>query len=251
MRKPRIALIADVILRDASAESLFQSDYVTAAVCESISKSGGIPIVLPICERKDLDTNIKEYMDIFDGFYFVGGADIDPQFYGEAPAWNSGVFDTEKDFFEIQVLKAAYKNNKAILGNCRGFQLINVGLGGTLYQDIQTCHPEFYVKHENYGPTSPAHKPSHYVTVEKDSHLFPIIGENPFVNSRHHQAVKDVAPVLKAIAHSEDGAVEAVQTIKDDQIVAVQWHPENLWPDNPKMLAIYQDFIERTKNRMS
>lgn len=251
MRKPRIAIIADIILRDASALSLFQSDYATGAVCDSISFAGGLPAILPICDREVLNENIKEYMSIYDGFYFVGGADIDPQFYGESPIWGSGNFDTEKDYFEISMLNAAFEHKKAILGNCRGIQLINVALGGSIHQDIQTHNPEFFIKHENYNATSPAHKPSHYVTVEKESVLFSIIGEKAFVNSRHHQAIKELAMPLKVIAKSPDGLIEAVQTKDDDQIVAVQWHPENLWPANPRMLAIYENFVIRVKKRMN
>lgn len=251
MRKPRIAIIADVILRDEGPVSLFHGEYATKAVCDSITKAGGLAAILPICDRKDLQENIKEYLEIFDGFYFCGGIDVDPQFYDEDPKWGSGVFYTEKDYFAIHLFKAVYASGKAIFGNCRGIQLINVALGGNLYQDIQLENPDFFIKHENYSTISPAHEPSHFVDIDETSHLYPIIGGKVFVNSRHHQAIKTVADDLKVIGRSADGSVEAVQTIKDNQIVAVQWHPENLWPENQDMLKIYEDFIERTKDRMT
>lgn len=249
MSKPKIALIADVILRDADALSMYQADYATGAVCESIIQAGGIPAILPVSPRENLEESIKTYLEMYDGFYFVGGADIDPQFFGEEPIWECGNFDTDKDYFEIHLARAAYDANKAIFANCRGIQLINVALGGTVHQDLKSQTPEYYIKHENLNATSPAHKPTHHVEIEKDSILFPIIGEKVFVNSRHHQGIKEVAQPLKVIGRSPDGLVEALQTRDDDRIVAVQWHPENLWPDNPAMLGIYKNFIERANAR--
>lgn len=247
MEKPIIGIITDVILRDSSALSNFRSDYVTSAVIDSIQEAEGLPMVLPINTKKQIEENIDQYMEICDGFYFVGGADIDPQFYGEDPHWKSGPFDTEKDYFEIQIARRAYKEGKAILGNCRGIQLINVALGGTIYQDLESSSTEFFVKHENLDEENPARKPTHYVTIDKKSYLYPIIGERVFVNSRHHQAIKEVSPHLEIVGRSNDGVIEVVQTRKNDQIVAVQWHPENLWKDNENMLGIYKNFIERVK----
>lgn len=250
MRRPKIGLIADVILREGNAESLFHADYVTDAVSNSILEAGGLPFVVPILKEEQLDDIIPHYLAAFDGFYFVGGADIDPQFYGEAPRWTCGTFDTEKDRFELTLMKAAFEAGKAIFANCRGMQVVNVALGGTLHQDLQSASADFYIKHENLTAVSPAHLPTHYIQTVTDSALSRIIGEQAFVNSRHHQGVNRVATPLKIAARSEDGVIEALESVNNDQVLAVQWHPENLWPDQPKMLALYQDFIRRVRERM-
>ena len=151
----------------------------------------------------------------------------------------------KRDVFEIELLKQAVANNKAILGICRGLQLINVGLGGTLYQDLSE-DATAYIKHSQ---AAMGNQPSHHITVTPGSMLSTLVGSRPYVNSRHHQAVKDVAPSLQVTAIADDHVVEALESPDSDQILAVQWHPENMYKHHEDSRQIFANFVQRAAKR--
>ncbi|PKM45524.1 MAG: amidotransferase, partial [Firmicutes bacterium HGW-Firmicutes-6] len=153
------------------------------------------------------------------------------------------------DQLEMRLLRAVMDRDKPIFGVCRGLQLINVALGGTLYQDInKQVKRELPIQHfqqNNYE------FPVHQVIVEKNSQLYDIIGtETIRVNSMHHQAIARLAPQLIATAASADGLVEAVEIRELSFGLAVQWHPEFLWQQDDNTLKILQAFVAAARKQM-
>ncbi len=138
-------------------------------------------------------------------------------------------------------MRTAVAKHVPILGICRGAQIINVALGGNVYQDLASQYPGKILKHHQ---SAPGDQPTHFVSVNHDSKLFKTIGDNVFVNSRHHQAIKDVPEGLQIVATASDGVIEAIEN-KDASVQAVQWHPENMWQHDSRQLQIFKDFIDR------
>ncbi|MBM3771897.1 MAG: gamma-glutamyl-gamma-aminobutyrate hydrolase family protein [Acidimicrobiia bacterium] len=168
-----------------------------------------------------------------DGVMLTGGGDIAPEHYGGAPHESLTDVEPERDAFELALVKEARKRHLPILAICRGIQVLNVACGGNLIQDIaseQTGSLEHNLKVPPNQPFSRAHE----VWVEKDSLLASLLRErlesdSIDVNSRHHQAVKDVAPGFKVTATAPDGMVEAIEDPAVPFCLGVQWHPENFW----------------------
>jgi putative glutamine amidotransferase len=227
-------------------DSIKKSLWMYPGYPEGITAAGGIPVILSILNQEE---DIEAIADRLDGFVFSGGQDVDPQYYGEALLRFSNEIYPPRDQLELRLLRAVMNRDKPIFGVCRGLQLINVALGGTLYQDIdQQVKREFQIQHfqqNNYE------FPVHQVNIEKNSRLYEIIGtETIRVNSMHHQAIAHLSPQLIAAAASGDGLVEAVE-IRDLTFgLAVQWHPEFLWQQDDNTLKIMRAFIEAGRKKM-
>ena len=179
----------------------------------------------------------------FDGILFTGGEDVDPSFYGEKKKYESVHVNRDRDQFEMTLLNRALDRRLPILGICRGAQMINVGFGGTLYQDLaQDAAPEF--EHQQLDAGKSREDTVHGVTItEPQSHLAGAFAGSCRVNSLHHQAIKRLGRGLKVTAHSEDGFVEAVEAADDYPFLrAVQWHPEEI-ADHPEQRRIFEEFI--------
>ena len=178
-------------------------------------------------------------MDDLDGLLLPGGWDVDPALYGEKPDARVGDIDPELDETEIRLFKDARQKQIPVLGICRGQQVINVAMGGTLLQHLEG--------HEvrAYGRSHLAHKAS----VDPASELGRAVeGREIEVNSLHHQAVRSLAPGLRQTATGEDGTVEGVET-DDGLIVAVQCHPEELTADLPWASKLFERFVARARGR--
>lgn len=157
------------------------------------------------------------------GLVLSGGEDVDPARYGEAPSPALGSVERSRDAAEYHAVECALERGMPIFGICRGMQLLNVYFGGSLYQDIPT---EFRgeLQHQQLEPWE---KRSHCATVEQGSRLHGIVGdERLFINSFHHQAVKELAPPLRTSARADDGIIEGIEHPGHDWLVGVQWHPE-------------------------
>jgi len=195
---------------------------VNAAYTLSIRGAGLLPLVLPVLDPSDADAALEGMA----GLVLTGGEDVNPARYGSVPLPRLGDVHNGRDAFEIALVHAARARALPTLAICRGVQILNVALGGTLIQDIPSERPGAIEHDGDWVRTARVHP----VTVAPDSRLARALGaERPIVNSMHHQAVGTVAAALTAVAHASDGVVEGVEWPDDEWwMVGVQWHPEEL-----------------------
>ena len=195
---------------------------VNAAYTVSIRGAGLLPLVLPVLDASDADAALEGVA----GLVLTGGEDVNPACYGAAPHARLGDVHDGRDAFETALVHAARARALPTLAICRGIQILNVALGGTLIQDIPSERRDAIEHDGDWARTARVHA----VGVTAGSRLARALGtEHPIVNSMHHQAVGAVAPMLAAVAHAPDGVVEGVEWPGDDWwMVGVQWHPEEL-----------------------
>lgn len=178
---------------------------MSAYYAEAIAAAGGIPLLLPELKEE----SVADMLGLCQGVLFSGGADVNPALYGQAKDALCGPVEDHRDEAELLLFRLAMERNLPILGICRGNQLLNVALGGTLLQHV------------------PGHAGTvHSVSVEKDSLLYPITGDLCRVNSSHHQVIDRPGNGLKVIARNEEGMIEAVEMPGHPFFLSVQWHPE-------------------------
>lgn len=211
------------------------------AYTRAVESSGGIPIVIPYTGNEE---TLSRYIEICDGVLFSGGCDIEPKKFGEEKKETCGVIQLFRDKLELSFFKRAYETKKAIMGICRGIQLINVALGGTLYQDIPT-EIETDIPHRQKVAKN---LPSHEVKIISDTPLMELIGsERMSANSFHHQSIKALGEGLEVMALADDGIIEAVYYAGENYIRGYQWHPERLFETNGDNAALFDNFIAACK----
>lgn len=199
---------------------------------------GAIPLILPF--TTDGET-LAQLTALCSGFLFTGGQDVSPALYHQPPLEGLVHCCEKRDAMELRLLKLALAQDKPILGICRGIQLLNAALGGTLYQDLPLEHPSS-VTHRQ---TPPYDLPAHEVELLENTPLSHLLqAERIAVNSYHHQALKTLAPELMPMAISDDGLVEAVFLPRRSFVWAVQWHPEFSHRTDANSRAIFSRFTE-------
>jgi putative glutamine amidotransferase len=196
----------------------------------------------------DASSEVDAALTGVDGLLLTGGGDVEPSRYGEAPHPELEDVEPERDEFEINLIAAARRRDLPILGICRGVQVLNIAAGGTLVQDIPSQVPGAL----NHSLDVPQHQPydlAHEVWIEKDSLLAKLLGERLVgsdtceVNSRHHQAVKKVAPGFRVSATAPDGVIEAIEDPSVRFCLGVEWHPENFWRTG-EFRSLFEGFVE-------
>lgn len=208
---------------------------------QSVLKAGGIPFIIPPFYETD---RLGELLDRLDGIIFSGGGDINPLLLGEEPIKELHSITPERDQQELLLARLAYDRQIPMLGICKGIQIINAALGGTLYQDIHTQMEGIRIKHNQ---DQDRRYPSHQVTISRGSILEKIFGTELAVNSFHHQACKSAAPGLKVTAMSSDGVIEAIESDEFKSIMGVQWHPETyILRNSTEMLPIFEWLISES-----
>ncbi|AUW96601.1 gamma-glutamyl-gamma-aminobutyrate hydrolase family protein [Streptococcus pluranimalium] len=216
--------------RRVNPENGLLRDYVPHGFVEGVKRAGGLPLILPI---SDTDT-ARQYISMVDKLILPGGQNVNPALYGqENQAKNNDDFFEERDLFEIALLAEALKQQKPIFTVCRGTQLMNVALGGSLHQDI-----------ENHWQDDPADYLTQEMLVKEGTPLRAIYGERNTINSFHHQSIDHLASELEVIAQDpKDGTIEAVQ-YKHQKVpyLGVQWHPELLINSRPIDQSLF-DFV--------
>lgn len=212
--------------------------FVAKGYTEALAKAGGLPLVIPFLQEKD---RIQDLVEELDGLVLTGGEDVDPQWFGEEPCLGLGDVSPERDYLEIPLVRAFVEKDKPILAICRGMQVLNVALGGTLWQDLTRQKKQVLQHRQN----APRWHLSHHVYIGEGTRLAEILGTDPIkVNSFHHQGLKDVAPGLIVSGVSPDGVIEAIESPTHSFILGVQWHPENLWCKHPLFYPLFAAFVE-------
>ncbi len=226
-----------------SANIMDENSALHFAYSQAIVDAGAIPLIVPAnCNERA----ITALMPSIDGLLLSGGADIDAQYFDQENLENLTEINPQRDFYEFMLLRAALDRGIPVLGICRGCQLVNVALGGSLFQDLPSLFPTEPLPH---SILTNKHLPAHNITIEQDSVLYTIIGQETIgVNSRHHQAIDRVAEKLRVTARSSDGVVEAVEGFPYYNIIALQSHPENLATtgESTPMRNLFKFFVRQS-----
>lgn len=220
---------------------LGRSYTVESNYCRALIRAGALPLVTA-------GGDPEEMAEMADGVLFTGGADIEPQRYGESNQFDI-TSDGELDEMELTLLKAFYAVKKPIFGICRGIQTVNVGTGGTLYQ-----HVPGQITLSAHKPVYEDNDPRHLVHAVEGSSMESLFGKEFMTNSYHHQAVKTMSPGMKAAAMTDEGLIEAIEH-ESLPILAVQWHPErmigeenNALPDMMPLFRLFTAIAEKDRD---
>jgi putative glutamine amidotransferase len=218
--------------RDISA---VQHTYIRA-----VTQAGGVPILIPAILPAD---DLNELYSHLQGILFSGGGDISLKYFAGEQHPSIHEVDEARDVTEISLLQKSVQHEKPFLAICRGLQVMNVALGGTLHTHIPDQIPNS-LKHDNQEFTLI----SHPVNLDEESRMAEIFGETLLhVNSLHHQGIKDLASNLRIVGHAPDGVIEAVELPEHPYALGVQWHPEWM-TDQPAMQKLFKSFVDASGN---
>ena len=214
------------------------SIWMLPGYMDGIIQAGALPVIFPFLT--DLQ-ELRQLAAMCDGFVFTGGHDVSPFVYREEPLEDLIECCEMRDVMEGAVLKEALRLDKPVLGICRGLQFINAALGGTLYQDLPSQHPSDV----NHRQAAPYDIPSHAVHISAGTPLRSLLeAEQIQVNSCHHQAVKALSPLLREMAISPDGLIEAAFKPDSRFVWAIQWHPEFSFRSDENSRKIFKAFTD-------
>lgn len=213
---------------------------------EVILQAGGLPLVMPICSDPK---TVADYVSRADGIYLTGGDDIQPELYDtgvpEKLRKTVGATDPKRDYLELLIVQETFRQQKPLLTICRGHQILNVALGGSLIVDI----PTQVESRLNHSQLEHKDRLVHKISIEGGSLLEQVFGRREImVNSSHHQAIAKLAEPLEVSARSEDGVIEAAELRRQDKgllpyLMSVQFHPERLVRGYPEFLKLFKSFV--------
>ena len=207
---------------------------------ESVERAGGVPVVLPVMSPEAVD----DVLPAVHGVLLSGGGDIQPARYRAKPVPETHGVDPARDDFDIRLLELSIEAEVPVLATCRGMQVLNVALGGSLIQHVPAVTGQVHYRNDRWR------EGVHRVKIEPDSHLAEALGATEVeVNSIHHQAVDVAAPGTRAVAWAEDDTVEAIELPGSPHVVAVQWHPE-LLEDWPEQQGLFRQLVDRARQRV-
>lgn len=207
----------------------------------ALESVGAVPVMLPLTDDEEA---LSRLVDALDGFLIAGGQDVSPALYGEETKPICAETCPERDAMESKLLRLLWDADKPVFGICRGLQILNAHLGGTLYQDLITEHPSDV----NHRMAAPYDRAEHPVTLLKDAPLHSLLcADSIGVNSCHHQAIKALAPRLSPMAVAPDGLIEAVRAPEKRFLWAVQWHPEFFYKKDENSRKLFAAFVNAAK----
>ena len=213
-------------------------EYTYAEYSRAVLDAGGAPLIIPMSQDRE---SLQSILAALRGIILSGGPDMHPRTYGEEPLAGLDEVDAALDHFELQVAGLALQNHLPVLAICRGIQVLNVSMGGTLYQDIASQVPESIC----HTPKVDKGVHTHTVQIEPKTRLYSIFRKKEiWVNGKHHQAVKDPAPGLVVSARAKDGIIEALEHPERPFVIGVQWHPEGTWEDDPYSKKLFHALVQ-------
>jgi putative glutamine amidotransferase len=228
VRAPTVGITTSI---DANNFVSLRPEYARA-----VEKAGGVPMLLATAAPDQA----LALLDRVDALLLSGGSDVDPGLFGEEPhptsRWVRG-----RDDFELAVTREALRRDMPVLAICRGQQVLNVALGGTLVQDIPTQFPQAT---QHYPKDVPRWHMAHDALVLPGTRLRAILGTDALpVNSFHHQAVRELGRDLRLAARGQDGVVEAIESTRHRFVIGVQWHPEAMWNRDPDHQELFRALV--------
>lgn len=238
--KPLIGITPSAVPYEADHGSFRRYASMTA-YADAVAAAGGIPLILPFVRG-----DIPALLNRLDGLILSGGADIAPSRFGDESIHPETYdIDPSRDEFEIALVDEGLAQEKPLLAICRGIQILNVALGGTLHQHIPATFAG--IIHRQHQAHIPADQPGHTVAVAPGSALARTVSvERLPVNSFHHQGLKELAPDLVATATSDDGLVEAIEHRFRPDVLGVQWHPELMAPTTEAQANLFRNLVVRS-----
>jgi putative glutamine amidotransferase len=239
--RPIIGIPCYVATRAGSDISLYANN---ASYVDAVEQAGGIPLLIPpLADDESLATIYAR----LDGLLLSGGGDVDPAHYGQERLPTCQEPESARDLVELALARRAVAAQLPILGICRGQQLLNVALGGTLYQDLATERPEAS-QHDRHDRERDYR--AHEIAIAPSSRLGEILGTTSHpVNSLHHQAVHQLGEGMRIVAQAEDGVVEAVELDGHPFALAVQFHPEELVASDEPSRRLFAAFVTACQKR--
>ena len=237
-RRPLIGITGR---KDSSARLLHAPMHsVGETYTRAVHRAGGTPLILPpLLTPEDVPGLLAQ----LDGLLLSGGEDIDPVRYRQTPGLHLGRIDPERDAGEFALVRSWLPTAKPLLAICRGHQVLNVVLGGNLYQEIADALPN--ALDHAFVPARPMERAVHTVTLAPDSQLSQILGRTEVaVNSAHHQAVDELGETLVVTAFAPDGVVEAMENPDHRFCISVQWHPEAMVKVSETMTPLFKALVE-------
>lgn len=204
---------------------------------DSVVAAGGMPVLLPPVGRWQ-----PAHLSRLDGLVLAGGADIDPSRYGQAPHPKTGTLRLERDASEFSLFHLALEADLPVLAVCRGLQLVNIALGGTLQQHLPDA-----IEIETHNP-KPGVFGTNEVKLAPGSAVAGLIGDHVSVRCHHHQAIDQLASGLVAVGWAEDGTIEAVEMPEAGFVIGVQWHPEE---DHSTDVRLFEGLVQAARRKQS
>ena len=240
--RPLIGIPCRPLIRAETGKPIYANNR---AYVHAVETAGSLPVLIPMINDLNILTALLSRLD---GILLSGGIDVHPSHYGEEVHPLTQEVDIELDEFEITLASWAIQQDIPVLGVCRGMQLINVVLGGTLYQDIDNQYPDSIAHSQRHLPITHL---AHHIIVEPGSRMEKILGAGEvWVNSHHHQAIKDPGKGVRITGRAPDGVAELLEVPGCRFVMAVQSHPEELYSIEPAFKRLFSAFVQASSSHM-
>ena len=240
--RPLIGIPCRPLIRAETGKPIYANNR---AYVHAVESAGGLPVLIPMINDLNILTALLSRLD---GILLSGGIDVHPSHYGEEVHPLTQEVDIELDEFEITLATWAIQQDIPVLGVCRGMQLINVVLGGTLYQDIDNQYPDSIAHSQRHLPITHL---AHHIIVEPGSRMEKILGAGEvWVNSHHHQAIKDPGKGVRITGRAPDGVPELLEVPDCRFVMAVQSHPEEIYSIEPAFKRLFSAFVQASSSHM-
>ena len=235
---PIIGITASIDHRSAAYGETYS---LTRKYAEGVLQAGGVPVIVP--HNLDEDS-LRVVLDRLDGVLLSGGGDIDPVLFGEEPHPAISEIEPDRDRVELTLARWLVERNKPFLAICRGVQVLNVALGGSLVQDIPSQVPDA-LQHSFDRKTTPRDYLAHPVRIDPSSQLARVMQlERAQTNSWHHQSIKQAAADVRVTAVAPDGVIEAVEVPGRRYAIGVQWHPEWMFEKWAEQRRLFEELVK-------